>query len=507
MTFNGEIYNFLELREGLALRSDTDSEVLLERFCENEKLCWHDFNGMWAVGVWDTEDRRLTLCRDRFGVKPLYYYNDGKTFAFASEIKGLLGLVDLETDIPGLKLNISIGTDASEITPWKHVKQLLAGHRLTLEADGFMRLHRYWQPLKNMPAIQPFYVERRERLLHLLNRACALRLRSDVPVATALSGGLDSASVYATVRGVGDLARRRPETWTSAYVCVTEGMAREEQDRAIQWQGESGSLVVVSVSIKEAIERFDDVLYSAAEFGKLYLSQWFLYRAMSRDGIKVSIDGHGADESLAGYLAPILSRARADALERASMFRGDGLEKPDPQPWYEEKQISPTWNADKDGLAGCDRVQRLLYEQTYGQVLCNILRTFDRASMAHGVEVRMPFLDKDLAPFALALPSADKIANGRTKWILRDAMEGKVPDYIRLAKVKYGFETPIRKWRRGPLQELVRETEAEPDFADFKRDFWPSENLRANNEWYPIQGYRLIKRFRQERKNVLRAVR
>lgn len=427
LTFNGEIYNFIELRRELTamghrFRNDTDSEVILAAYAQWGEACLHRFNGMWAFALWDRRERTLVLARDRFGVKPLYYALTPTRLAFASEMKAFLSLPNfspaLNHDLVPAYLQSAYAVEGTRPeTLFSGVQRLPAGHTLRIRADGTTHLSRWWETRDHLPAVPALYEDQVARFRELFLDSTRLRLRADVPVGTCLSGGVDSSAVASTMAhlhrtGATDLSRT-PRDWQRAFIADFPDTALNERTYADE--------VVAHTGAKPHYWRFDQhdavqhvlaSVWSMEEvYGGLATPVWCLYRELRRTGVLVSLDGHGGDELLGGYS------------------------------WYLDwMQTQANANLSRD---------------FHSTLLPAILRNFDRCSMAHGIEVRMPFMDWRLVTFAHALPIESKLGGGYTKRILRDAMAGLVPDRVRLRRFKIGFNSPMVEWYNGGLAPLI----------------------------------------------------
>lgn len=427
ITFNGEIYNFLELRRELTamghrFRTETDTEVVLVAYAQWGEACLHRFNGMWAFALWDRRERTLLLARDRFGVKPLYYAATPARIAFASELKAFL---KLETFSPALNhdlipayLQSAYSVEGTRPdTLFSGVHRLPAGHVLRIRADGVTHLSRWWETRDHFPEVPPRYDDQVAQFRELFLDATRLRLRADVPVGTCLSGGIDSSAVASAMahlhRTGGIDLGRTPRDWQRAFIADFPDTALNERAYADE--------VVAHTGAKPSYWRFDqttavdhviDSVWSMEDvYGGLATPVWCLYRELRRAGVIVSLDGHGADELLGGYS------------------------------WY-LNWMQAQANAN-------------LYRDFHSTLLPAILRNFDRCSMAHGIEVRMPFMDWRLVTFAHALPAESKFGGGYTKRVLRDAMAGLTPERVRLRRFKIGFNSPMIEWYNGGLAPLI----------------------------------------------------
>jgi len=585
LTFNGEIYNYIELREDLRqlghrFISETDSEVILAAYAEWGVDCQLRFNGMWAFTIWDARDKRLFLSRDRFGVKPLHYADVNGSFCFASELKSFRQLSwfhgGLDEQVLAETLRNVVGQECTPHTLLSGVKRLQGGHCMTVGQDG-TRIVRWWDTMEHLPVPPSDMAGQSEEFREIFLDACRLRLRSDVAIATSLSGGLDSSAVACAIS---ELGRRGtvdhiPEDWQRAFVACFPGTGLDERTYAEQIVEHTGmrphySTIDVSVAVQE-IER---VIFDLEDLWYVPLvGAWAIYREMRHSGMRVSLDGHGADEFLGGYhffvQAAIeeqfgrafrlgryldLNRVRA-GLAGGTRVGGSGellahngvvsdlksftrrattryLEQLgilDPvrhvRSWLSDPPTEPILPP----LAGSKRIlesnalrlassgtaqQKMLFDFFHVNVLPTFLRCIDRASMAHGIEVRMPFMDWRLVTFGFALPDESKIGGGYTKRVLRQAMQELMPDPVRLRTKKVHFSSPINDWARGGLGSWLLDIAASRAFRE--SSIWNGKAAGVAVEqavagkrsidpvWPIVNAFVLQERFKAEDKPVLR---
>ncbi|MBL0173452.1 MAG: asparagine synthase (glutamine-hydrolyzing) [Gemmatimonadaceae bacterium] len=429
ITFNGEVYNFLELRDqlradGYRFHTETDTEVVAAAFHRWGDACQLRFNGMWAFAIWSPSTQTLFLSRDRFGVKPLYVAVAGTRVAFASEIKAFLALPDftprLSAESAEAFFTNPVAYDGTMLTTaMRGVHRVPPGHSLTVTPQGAKGFKRWWETREHLPVAPVAYDEQVEGFRERFLNAVRLRMRSDVRIGTSLSGGLDSSAVASSVAHIGrgdshgDLTRCASD-WQRTFIATFPGHEVDEREFAdavvthtgatpTYWPFEPQSAVG---DIAHSVWAMDDLSGAPA------VPVYNIYRTMREHGVVVTLDGHGGDELLAGY------------------------------PWYR----------DLSGAALTDA----LYSDFHRTHLPSILRNFDGCSMANGVEVRSPFLDWELVTYAFALPGSAKHDGTWTKRILRDAMRGIMPDVIRTRTSKLGFESPLIGWANGALGPALR---------------------------------------------------
>ncbi len=315
ITFNGEIYNFLELKSSLqglghSFRGNSDTEVILAAYVQWGEECQLRFNGMWAFAIWDAEERRLFLSRDRFGVKPLFYFVDGRRFVFASEMKAFLQLpwFSVSFDPPAVTCSL---VNPYRLEPTEHclldgLKRLQSGRSLTISQGGEPRVSQWWRTadhLEDPPSSFELQVDGfRERFLD----AVQLRMRSDIPLACSLSGGLDSSSIVGAMMDIPETSRissARTDQPVTAFIASFPGTSHDEVSFAREVAGHAGiaeRVFEVDPSVLPSI--FDSFVYHCEEIQSPNLGPWMLYRELSKAGVRVSLEGHGGDELLAGYV-------------------------------------------------------------------------------------------------------------------------------------------------------------------------------------------------------------
>jgi asparagine synthase (glutamine-hydrolysing) len=522
VTFNGEIYNFLELRReleaaGHRFHTETDTEVVGHAFHRWGPDCVLRFNGMWAFAIWDTHERALFLSRDRFGVKPLFFLAQRDRFAFASELKAFLHLPDFTArrNEQAMKMMLFAFADFERVeeTLIEDVSRLQAGHNLLVGPHG-LKVWRWWRTLDHVPEVPATLQEQAEQFSELFSDACRLRLRSDVPVATCLSGGLDSSSVLCTLAALRrdtqatDAHERHTADSQRAFVATFPGTPQDERpyaELAIERSGADPRYRPMDQDIvAETLHRYTYDFENIG--GSLMLPLWRIYRELRRDGVAVSLDGHGGDELLAGYkhyvnhelyrVSALRSPLRAVDLARTlpPMNVGDGpsatrllLRRLRRDPALERRRRrrpSPAgghrWMnapmADYDLAYGAGEADEAsarlgglngeLYDAVHFQHLPHILRNFERSSMAHGVEVRMPFMDWRIVCFAFGVPATSKVGGGYAKRLLREAMRGVLPEPIRRRRDKIGFSPPMIDWFNNGLGDWALERANTPGFLE-----------------------------------------
>ncbi len=499
LVYNGEIYNFPELRRrleghGASFRSRSDTEVVLQAYIRWGVGCFAMFNGMFALALWDARSQTLHLARDRFGIKPLYYSVSKSGLVFGSEIKAILASRSVRREMNWRALHefLYYGNALGTNTLFEGIVKLLPAHHLTLSRTG-VTSSAFWsvdglQPVSDGVDTATAIVRQR------LTNAVGAHLVSDVPVGVFLSGGIDSSAITALASkqysgrlktfSVGfDFDRGVNELPKAKFVAERFGTEHDE-------------LHVAGACLPAVIERLircHDEPFSDAANIPLYLLCEQL-----KGSIKVVLQGDGGDEMFGGYRrynivawerlwkwasraalhvttpvprSPISQRAvrvfRAMAhpdptMRLALLLTSETLESlptrvlsADARQAVEQFDPFARYREVSNRLEHLDPVQRLLYTDASILLPDTYLEKVDKSTMAHGIEVRVPFLDAELSRYAMALPSDMKVRRGRKKWILRRALRGVVPDAILDGK-KTGFGVPLDHWMREPLREYVR---------------------------------------------------
>ena len=530
LVFNGEIYNHDDLRHELIARGHrftgrSDTEVLLAALQEHGRDAFHRCNGMWAVALWDVMERRLLLCRDRFGVKPLFYSFVDGVFTFASEAKALVGAhgVPFQPDDDAVQRYLEharLPSPARGETFFAGVRSLPPGHWLELR-DGQLST----APFYALPAPQADDRPEAELVAEyraLLEDSVRLRLHADVAVGTCLSGGLDSSSIVCLTRQI--LSEEQPDAVQKTVSAVYRDGGRHDEQRFMERviaaaRTEAHFVVPDAEHLLETLPSLvwhqDEPFTSTSIF-----AQWCVMATARAAGVTVMLDGQGADEPLAGYRpyerhlgdmmrrgavvsalreagaavrvggasAPrLVSRALALQLPRAVSARLHGAGGRPGRSW-----LSPRFAARAAGSAA--PLEITLDEHLRGLVqehsLPHLLRYEDRNSMAHGIEARVPFVDYRLMELAFTRGSRLRIRDGWTKWLLRQAMVGTVPDEIVWRRDKVGFDTPEDRWMAAVvprLRGLFDDARSAP-YLDVPRvraalAAWPSAGAGSRLAW------------------------
>ena len=532
IVYNGEIYNYRDLRRelealGHRFRSHTDTEVILALYEELGTECASRLRGMFAFAIWDrrTEDRCLFLCRDHFGIKPLVYALRHNTFVFASDLPALRqsARVDGEVDRVALVQYLMHGHVVQPRTIMAGVSMLPAGHAMAIRPGAPPRLWRYWDlDYERCAALSAgmTYEDQSLRVRSLLEGAARAQMVSDVPLGAFLSGGVDSTTLVAMMMRV---SGRPVHTFSVGFGGT--GAALDESSDARRSAEQLGSVHLnVDVTGPEVADALPDV---AARLGQPTVdgaNMYFVSRA-ARRGVTVALAGLGGDEIFAGYssfpdLAAFWGSRGATRRRVAATLAGSGFWRPLPR-----SRVRRDWElrsyrkdlahhymvchmirspsealrlAGRPSLRGeelfaytreddpevPDIISRISRLETKLYMGSQLLRDTDAASMAHSLEVRVPFLDVDLAEFAYGLPVSSRLDPDegaplpRGKRILVQAVRDLIPDWT-YRRPKRGFTMPFGEWLRGPLRPLVEDALADRAF----RAAGLVEGKESDREW------------------------
>lgn len=509
ITYNGEIYNFPGLRraleeQGIRFRSNCDTEVILELFEREGPDCFQRLNGIFALAIWDSRERRLTLARDGVGVKPLYMSSTPTGFAFASEMKALLEVGDLDRTLdPVAAISyLSYLWSPGARTMMRNVEKLAPGTWLSIERGGGRRTGRFYSLPMPQVSISRSDADLIAGTRRALETAVERQMLADVDVGAFLSGGLDSSAIVAFARkhaGAGRLQcftidyQERPEE--AGELVPDLPYARE----AARHLGVDLHEIRVDAGIADDFERLiyhlDEPQADPAAINSLYIAE-----LARKHGIKVLLSGTGGDDIFTGYRrhqaaqldwlwrrlpAPARRALRAGArrlpvpsarLRRLRKVLEGAASEPDarlagyfewlapeaaagllanPVAGGAEAARAPLMRV-MDETAGLPAVERVLRLDQLFFLTDHNLNYTDKTGMAAGVEIRVPFLDPDLVAWAASLPTNAKIRHGRTKWVLRKAMEPLLPPEI-IYRPKTGFGVPLRAWLRSAMRPMLEE--------------------------------------------------
>lgn len=458
VTFNGEIHNYLELRReleagGARFRTTSDTEVVLHAFAAWDVDCFERFNGMWGLALWDERQRRLVLSRDRFGIKPVYYSVRGQRICFASEPKAIVEAFPCERrpDMREVERFLSGGfPDAGAATFFANVKSLRPGTYAVVSRDG-MRSASYWD---FTPGVEDPNPRAEEEFRELLTDAVRLRQRSDVPVGACVSGGLDSTAVI----GVLD-----PPRDTVHCFSLKVDDPRVDESRYSKLVADRWGLVMHWVRPEPSgmLDTIRSIVWhhDAPTPIRGRLAEWFVMREAGGH-VRVTLDGQGGDELLAGYpwdTVPYLIdrvRGRDDGLgwRRLAREAGDLNRVMYGRPWALAVMFARFGRELRPRIAGPygSALNNFLWRGLRAHGLPELLHSQDALSMAFSVESRPPFLDHRLVELCFSLPFHDKISDGWTKSLLRRSLGDVLPPEVRTRRRKLGFQLPVAEWMRLP---------------------------------------------------------
>lgn len=506
IVYNGEVYNFREIREqlearGVAFKSQTDTEVLLKAYRVWGTSCLERFNGMFAFAIWDAQRRGLFVARDRVGIKPLYYHAGPDVFLFASRLKALLANPacphDIDPDALGLYLDLGYVP-----APWsilQNVRKLEPGHFLWVTGKE-TRDECYWS-IAQVPIDKSLEGasdrEAVDRLDALLKDSVSLRLISDVPLGAFLSGGIDSSAVAAIMT---QCSSTPPKTFTIGF--------QEQRYNEAPYAREISRFL--GTEHYERDMRGDDLLALLDDFHEHYDEPFadssslptMMVSRFAREHVTVALSGDGGDELFAGYpqydvlawlkygflAPPLLRRLAGQMLARFGNHRtamlGSSLVQTDRLGSFAYiKSILKTarrewlydggdWHAEtlfreRSGQFGTmDMISRVSRLDMSYYMVDDILQKVDVASMSTGLEARVPILDHRIAEFALSLPISFKRRRGKGKWLLRQVLARYLPREL-FERPKSGFCVPIDEWFRGELKEMLQDELSPSRIRDF----------------------------------------
>ncbi len=509
--FNGEIYNYIELRnelkqKGYSFYSNSDTEIIPAAYDYWGKDCLNHFDGMFAFALFDKKQNEVFIARDRFGEKPLYYYADYKDrgrfeeFLFASEMKALWK-TGVAKHLSGMMLLnfLTLGYVQNPLkkseTFYTNILSLPPGYYLTVfPKQGKVRMKKWYNP--SMINIQSSIDDASNQFRELFFSSVDKRLRSDVSIGTSLSGGIDSSSIVAAI----DVLKNKKEinsNWKNvAFTAIFPGFEKDESRQSKLVADYFGiKQFTIEPNESDCLKYFDELMYHQEEpiQSSSVLTQFMIYKLAKENNIIVLLDGQGADEILGGYkkYAPWFLQ-QLFLTDKKNFFHEKKLLK--------ENNLLETWNVknyaaayfplkaslqlqqravkqqnlndflNKDFLnqyQNKDTLQKpvvknledILYYNTFHIGLEELLRYADRNSMAHSREVRLPFLNHQLVEFIFSLSSSFKIKNGFTKWLLRESMSDFLPPEVAWQKDKTGYEPPQKKWmQQKQIQDLIYES-------------------------------------------------
>jgi len=504
ITFNGEIYNFQQVRKtllqkGYPFKSNCDTEVIIYLYKEYGERCVEYLRGMFAFGIWDVEHQKLFLSRDRIGQKPLYYYFDGRKFIFASEIKAILAdpSVPKEINYEALADYFKYLYVPDPKSIYKNIWKLEPGHCMTVSIDG-LKKSQYWDVSFQHP-VQRDQDELSARLLELLNESVKLRMMSDVPLGAFLSGGIDSSAIVAFMA-----ANQNGKPLTTCTIGFDSNefdemhYARQVADKFETDHREFTVKQKAEQVLPNLAYHFDEPFADSSAVPTYYVSK------LARQAVKVALAGDGGDENFAGYekyhlddienrwrqrfpgrlrkgffphLARLFEHGNHTLFRRGKTLLNSLSQNPDYGFYLTNTEMPDAiWqdllNEDTRKAIGSydpftvtekyyhatdtdDHLSKILYVDLKTYLPGDILVKVDRMSMANSLEVRAPILDHNIIQFAAHIPGNLKYKNGEKKHILKLALAPLLPDEI-LYRRKMGFSVPLAEWFRGELQEFAK---------------------------------------------------
>lgn len=504
ITFNGEIYNYIELRERLKLKgykfqSDTDTEVLLALYDFKKEKCLEDVDGMFSFAIWDQKEHTLFCARDRFGEKPFFYCSDYNRFIFASEMKaiwasGVERKVNYSPVFNYLVQNVVESAAHPSETFFSNINKLPPAHYLTIRR-GVVEVKRYWNiTLGEVTDISEY--DAIERFRDIFLTSVTRRLRSDVAVGSSLSGGLDSSTIVCAIDHLLGKKGNKQFTFSARFPnsILDEG---NYMQKVIDKTGVTPFFVNSDASVIE--DELDKIFYYQEEpFGSAsILAQYKVFELARQEKVTVLLDGQGADEFLGGYHTFFktffleLSMESSERYQRElvsfnKLYPGHNIYKlgfkdkiwakyPNIARVFQKFKTTATvrgknnlsdefftsqkYNFESYTHYQMDNLNSRLHYETFDYGLQKLLRYADRNSMAHSIEVRLPFLSHQLVEFMFALPSSFKINSGWTKYLLRKSFEDILPYDIAWRKDKLGYEPPQKEWMASKImQERIFES-------------------------------------------------
>lgn len=510
---NGEIYNYLELRQDLIKKghvfyTESDTEVIVHLYEEKQEQFVNDLSGMFALAILDTKNNKLLIARDRLGIKPVYYYNKNGIFMFASELKAMLNFggfnssIDLESLSHFLSMNYIPGPN----TMFKDIKQLPAGHYLIVK-NGALKINQYWDVCFSAD-IKVDEDAVREHLLYLLKQSIKKMLRSDVPLGAFLSGGMDSSTLVALIT---EISGKKLRTFSVGFEEDTFDETYFAHLAARHFDTEHYNLMCSPLDLIQALPKIvwhaDNLLADQA------MLPLYLVSKLAREHVTVCLSGDGGDELFLGYptyiadtylqyykkipyfirrlfITRIINSLPASSKKLSFEYKTkkfiEGAEFPADKAHYwwrtifndnEKKSLFSdavineigsldSYSSYLSHYNNCPEenehlFNKFLYADIKVWLADNNLIRVDAMSMAHSLEARVPFLDHELVEFMARVPPQLKMKNGTLKYLLKSAMKGKVPEQI-IKRKKAGWHVPLAKWFQEDLKDYVIEILSHP---------------------------------------------
>ncbi len=536
--YNGEIYNYKTLREELILKkykfySNSDTEVVLNAYKEWGVDSFQKFNGEWSFAILDKKHNEVIICRDGIGYKPCYIFENNNFLAFSSEIKPFYVLENtIEFDKNNLGINFTTLNNCSK-TIFKHVNQLTQGRYLKINLNNLeKRIFRWDYPLKNLPKINSGFRENVNDYFDLLYESTKLRLNSDVKTGTSLSGGLDSSSIF-TLMNLIQKKENLIEDDLDLNPIIMDYEEMKTKEEAFKLSKKFKRYYqIVDFKTMTADKTMD--LVSSLEVVEEYFMQFELYKKQKEKGIKVSLDGHGADEflgypnwipelsvdiynSIANNFKTINKFGKTQNINKFKRLFGLGEQEitpisfrsvPDLNYGFENYLYTGNFdgsyqiiNDDLEDLENFPYEICFTYLMSYCGWFQFFLNKWDRASMSNSVEVRMPFLDNNVRLFGLALSGSNKLKNGFTKSVLREAFKNYFPKTMYTQQFKQGLTIQNVDYDKNTINlisEIINESEFKEsnvyNFKNINDDFINNKNL--DKIWLLCKYFLMIKGFK-----------
>lgn len=558
IVFNGEIYNYIELKEqllkeGHSFKTTSDTEVLLKLYELKKENCLPLLEGMFAIAIWDDQEKTLFCARDRFGEKPFFYHHiPGRQFVFGSEMKaifatGIRGDVNNEMlyNFINSGFYITSPTDRSE-TFYSNIRKLPPAHYLIVNRDLQIHKHCYWQLNIDQVDHSLTLEQAEEKFRELFYNSIKRRLRSDVPVGSSLSGGLDSSSIVCVINDLNKDQKIRQNTFSARFqnfhrdegYYIQQVIDKTNVQPYFTWPDES-----------KFLDDFDKLLYHQEEpfpSASIY-AQYCVMQKAKEEGITVLLDGQGADEILAGYeyylyfhlkrihetdhtsyrqhlqvfkdrhkhlkfedldniavataSSPVAPKSMQDkfkdlvrpAYKMINPGKYRKIHEKIPVHGFFDKQFTDqfTKTIDYDFQYHGNSLNGYLKHSVMLNNLEDLLRFCDRNSMAHSREVRLPFLSHDFVEFCFTLPDQYKINQGWTKYILRDSMKNLLPEEVAWRVDKVGYEPPQAKWMKN--EKVVERTQDAFSLLQSRHIIDRKANLEEHYKWPVLTAAYLFK--------------
>lgn len=531
ITFNGEIYNYKELKlelikAGYHFKSESDTEVLLALFHQKREKCLHDLDGMFAFAIWDEKEQQLFCARDRFGEKPFFIHHSNNRFIFASEIKAFWALGIQKQFNPTQLFNfVALGhlfePHNRSATFYNDITKLEAGHYIIVDKNEVVKNVQYWTIDPTIKNNSISFEDACDELNQLFTDSVVKRLRADVPVGSSLSGGLDSSLIVCMI----DQLNKNQQFSQNTFSARFENFEKDE----------GGYMEMVAKKVNAAphyvfpdeemfLGSFDKMVYHIEEpfATPSVVAQYAVMKLAKENNVTVLLDGQGADELLAGYnymfynyFSELAKHNPLTYLEQKKVYNGLHSANFNPGKMFLLYAYLPSiynysnklkqnsnlaannflakdfMNANMESAFGVNKTPvnnlnlNLLDSINSGQ-LEDLLKYADRNSMAHSREIRLPFLNHKLAEFLFTLPTSFKVNNGYTKYIMRKTFEPLLPAEICWRKDKIGYETPQAKWmankkvkekmiaeletisQQGIINQSVVDNVSKPETGNFK---------------------------------------